>query len=65
MFTRVTEKCIDYSLALGENKCIYTQQEIEFLGLEIKGNYKNAKKCLRKNKKILDKITDRKQLENF
>ena len=32
----VTQRCIDYGIILGKNKCIYAEQEIEFLGLEIK-----------------------------
>ena len=32
----VTQRCIDYSIILEKNKCVYAKQEIEFLGLEIK-----------------------------
>jgi len=32
----VTQRCIDHGIILGKNKCIYAEQEIEFLGLEIK-----------------------------
>ena len=32
----VTQRCIDYGIILGKNKCIYAEQEREFLGLEIK-----------------------------
>ena len=32
----VTQRCIDHEIILGKNKCIYAEQEIEFLGLEIK-----------------------------
>jgi len=32
----VTQRCIDYGIILDKNKCIYAEQEIEFLGLEIK-----------------------------
>ena len=32
----VTQRCIDHSINLGKNRRIYTEQEIEFLGLEIK-----------------------------
>ena len=31
----VTQRCIDHGIILGTNKCIYAEQEIEFLGLEI------------------------------
>ena len=32
----VTQRYIDHGIILGKNKCIYAEQEIEFLGLEIK-----------------------------
>jgi len=32
----VTQSCIDHGIIFGKNKCIYPEQEIEFLGLEIK-----------------------------
>ena len=32
----VIERCIDHGIILGKNKCIYAEQEIEFLGPEIK-----------------------------
>ena len=32
----VTQRCIGHGIILGKNKYIYTEQEIEFLGLEIK-----------------------------
>ena len=32
----VTQRCIDHSIILGKNKCIYAEKQIEFLGLEIK-----------------------------
>ena len=32
----VTQRCIDHGIILGKNKCIYAEQKIEFLGLEIK-----------------------------
>ena len=31
-----TQICIDHGIILEKNKCIYTEQEIKFLGLEIK-----------------------------
>jgi len=32
----VTQRCIDHGIILGKNKCIYVEQKIELLGLEIK-----------------------------
>ena len=32
----VTQRCINHGIILRKNKCIYAEQEIEFLGLEIK-----------------------------
>ena len=32
----VMKRCIDHGLILEKSKCIYAEQEIEFLGLEIK-----------------------------
>jgi len=32
----VTKRCIDHDIILEKNKCIYAEQKIEFLGLEIK-----------------------------
>ena len=32
----VTQICIYHDIILGKNKCIYVEQEIKFLGLEIK-----------------------------
>ena len=32
----VMQRYIDNGIILGNNKCIYAKQEIEFLGLEIK-----------------------------
>jgi len=32
----VTQRCIDHDIILSKNKYIYVEQEIEFLGLEIK-----------------------------
>ena len=31
----ITQKCIDHGIILDKNKCNYTKQENEFLGLEI------------------------------
>ena len=62
----VTQRCIDYGIILGKNKCIYAEQEIEFLGLEIKvGQIILQKYILEKTKKFSEKIEDRKQLERF
>ena len=54
----VTQICIDHDIILGKNKCIYAEQEIEFLGLEIK-----VRQIIRQ--KFPEKIEDRKQLERF
>ena len=44
---------IDHGIILGKNKCIYAEQEIEFLGLEIKvGQIILQKHILEKKKKI-------------
>ena len=32
----VTQRCINRSIILGKKKCIYAEQKIKFLGLEIK-----------------------------
>ena len=49
----VTERCIDRGIILGKNKCIYAEQEIEFLGLEIKdGQIILQKHILEKNRKF-------------
>ena len=32
----VTQRCLDHGIILGKNKCIYAEQAIEFLDLEIK-----------------------------
>jgi len=32
----VIHRCIDHGIIFGKNKCIYAEQKIEFLGLEIK-----------------------------
>jgi len=51
---------------LGKNKCIYVEQEIEFLGLEIKvGQIIIQEHILEKIEKFPKKIEDRKQLERF
>ena len=62
----VTKRCIDHGIILGKNKCIYAEQEIEFLGLEIKaGQIILQKHILEKIEKFPEKIEDRKQLEKF
>ena len=62
----VTKRCIDHGIILGKSKCIYAEQEIEFLGLEIKsGQIILQKHILEKIEKFPEKIEDRKQLERF
>ena len=62
----VTKRCIGHKIILGKNKCIYAEQEIELLGLEIKaGQILLQKHILEKIKKFPEKIEDRKQLERF
>ena len=62
----VTKRCIDHGIILGKNKCIYPEQEIEFLGLEIKaGQIILQKYILEKIEKFCTKIKDRKQLDRF
>ena len=34
-FLTITQRCIDHGIILGKNKCVYVEQKIEFLGLEI------------------------------
>jgi len=62
----VTQKCIDHGIILQKNKCIYAEQEIEFLRLEIKaGQIILQKHILEEIENFLEKIEDRKQLERF
>ena len=62
----ITQKCIDHGIILGQKKCIYAEQEIEFLGLKIKdGEIVLQEHVLEKIEKFPDKIEDRKQLERF
>ena len=63
----VTQRCIDHGILLGKNKCIYAEQEIEFLGLEIKaGQIILQKHILEKIETFSEKkIEDDKQLERF
>ena len=62
----VTQRCIDHGIILGKNKCIYAEQEIEFLGLEIKAREIIMQKhILEKIENFSEKIEDRKQLERF
>jgi len=49
----ITQRCIDHSIILEKNKCIGAEQEIKFLGLEIKAGQ------IIQQKYILEKI------ENF
>jgi len=56
----VIQRCIDYGIILDKNKCIYPEQEIEFLGLEIKvGQIILQKHILEKREKFPEKIEDR------
>ena len=62
----VTKRCIDHGIILGENKCIYAKQEIEFLGFEIKAEQIILQKhILEKIENFPEKIEDRKQLKRF
>jgi len=62
----VTQRCIDHGIILRKNKCIYAEQEIEFLGLEIKaGQIILQKHIVEKIENFPEKIEDRKQLERF
>ena len=62
----VTQRCIDLGIILDKNKCIYTEQEIEFLGLQIKVRQIILQKyILKKIKNSPEKIEDRKQLGRF
>jgi len=46
------QRCIDHGIILGKNKCIYVEQELEFLGLEKKvGQIILQKYILEKNRK--------------
>jgi len=57
----VTQTCIDHGIILGKNKCIYAEQEIESLGLEIKaGQIILQKHILEKIEFFFEKIEDRK-----
>jgi len=59
----ITRRCIDHGIMLGKNKCIYAEQEIEFLGLEIKtGQIIIQNHILEKIRNFPEKIKDRKQL---
>jgi len=62
----IIQRCIDHGIILSINKCSYAEQEIEFLGLEIKvGQFILRKHILEKIENITEKIEDRKQLERF
>ena len=57
----VTQICIDHSIMLGKNKCIYAKQEIEFLSLEIKVRQIILQKhILAKIENFLEKFEDKK-----
>jgi len=62
----VTQRCIDRWIILGKNKCIYAEQEIEFLCLEIKVRQIILQKHILENiENFPGKIKDRKQVERF
>jgi len=62
----ITQRCIDHGIILEKNKSVYTKQEIEFLGLEIKvGQIILQKHILKKIENFAEKIEYRKQLERF
>ena len=62
----VTQRCIDDGIILEKDKCIYAEQEIEFLGLEIKvGQIILQKHILEKLENFPEKFEDRKQLKRF
>ena len=61
-----TQRCIDHGITFAKNKCIYVEQEIEFLCLEIKTRQTILQKhALEKIENFREKIEDRKQLEWF
>ena len=47
----VNQRCIDHGIILGKNKCIYAEQEIEFLGLKIKAGHISSYKAYFRKKK--------------
>ena len=62
----ITQSCVDHGIILEKNKYIYAEQEIEFLGLEIKARQIILHKyILKKIENFSKKIEDRKQLERF
>ena len=62
----ITQRCIDHGIILGKNKCIYVEQEIEFLSLKIKtGQIILQKHILERIENFSETIEDRKHLERF
>ena len=62
----ITQECVKHGIILGQKKCIYAEQEIEFLGLKIKtGQIVLQKHILENVGFFFDKLEDRKQLERF
>jgi len=57
----INQRCIDNGIILGKKKCIYAEQEIEFLGLGIKvGQIILQNHILKKIENFSEKIEDRK-----
>ena len=62
----IIQRCIDHGIIVAKNKCIYAEQEIEFLGLEIKAwQIILQKHILKKIEDFSEKTKDIKQLERF
>ena len=62
----VTQRCIDRGIILEKNKCIYDEQEIEFLILEIKVGQNILQKHIpEKIENFPENIEDIQQLERF
>jgi len=61
----VTPKRIDHRIMLGKHECIYVEQELKFLGLEIKAAQIILQNHILENKieNFSKRIEDRKQLE--
>jgi len=62
----VIHRCINNVIIIDKNKCIYAEQEIKFLGVEITvGQIIIQKYILEKIEIFPEKIEDKKQLEYF
>jgi len=62
----ITQRYIDHHIILGNSKCIYAEQEIEFLGPRDKSwTSHSTKHILEKIENFPETIEDRKQLERF